>query len=110
MQAHADPPDVDALLDAVEAGNADKVRELLDGGDVGVNDSDADGGENNSEVTEGAIWVDNDLNMWAAVAAGAIDAARALLKQSPPYTAHYKSQGRVRSGMGAEGWSLARVP
>jgi ankyrin repeat protein len=44
MQAHADPPDVDALLDAVEAGNADKVRELLDGGDVGVNDSDADGG------------------------------------------------------------------
>ena len=44
MQAHADPPDVDALLDAVEAGNADKVRELLDGGDVGVNDRDADGG------------------------------------------------------------------
>ena len=43
MQAHADPPDVDALLDAVEAGNMDRVRELLDGGDVGVNDSDADG-------------------------------------------------------------------
>ena len=40
MQAHADPPDVDALLDAVEAGNMDRVRELLDGGDVGVNDSD----------------------------------------------------------------------
>jgi hypothetical protein len=40
MQAHADPPDVGALLDAVEAGNMDRVRELLDGGDVGVNDSD----------------------------------------------------------------------
>jgi hypothetical protein len=41
MQAHADPPDVNALLDEVEAGNMDRVRELLDGGDVGVNDSDA---------------------------------------------------------------------
>ena len=40
MQAHADPPDVDDLLDAVEAGNVDRVRELLDGGDVGVNDAD----------------------------------------------------------------------
>jgi hypothetical protein len=40
MQAHADPPDVGALLDAVEAGNVDRVRELLDGGDVGVNDAD----------------------------------------------------------------------
>ena len=42
MQAHADPPGVDALLDAAEAGNMDRVRELLDGGDVGVNDADAD--------------------------------------------------------------------
>ena len=45
MQAHADPPDVDDLLDAVEAGNVDRVRELLDGGDVGVNDADGGGGE-----------------------------------------------------------------
>jgi hypothetical protein len=43
MQAHADPPDVDALLDAVQAGNMDRARELLDGGDVGVNDADANG-------------------------------------------------------------------
>ena len=43
MQAHADPPDVDDLLDAVEAGNVDRVRELLDGGDVGVNDADGGG-------------------------------------------------------------------
>ena len=42
MQAH-DPPDVNALLDAVDAGNVDRVRELLDGGDVGVNDSNAGG-------------------------------------------------------------------
>ena len=38
MQAH-DPPDVNALPDAVDAGNVDRVRELLDGGDVGVNDA-----------------------------------------------------------------------
>ena len=43
MQAHADPPDVGALLDAVDAGNVDRVRELLDGGDVGVNDADEQG-------------------------------------------------------------------
>ena len=40
---NTDPPDVDALLDAVEAGNMDRVRELLDGGDVGVNEADAGG-------------------------------------------------------------------
>ena len=40
MQAHADPPDVGALLDAVQAGNVDRARELLDVGDVGVNDAD----------------------------------------------------------------------
>ena len=43
MQAHADPPDVGALLDAVDAGNVDRVRELLDRGDVGVNDADEQG-------------------------------------------------------------------
>ena len=43
MQAHVDPPGVDVLLDAAEAGNMDRVRELLDGGDVGVNDADANG-------------------------------------------------------------------
>jgi hypothetical protein len=45
--AHEGPPpapqDVEAFLNAVEAGDIGSVRESLDGGDVGVNDSDADG-------------------------------------------------------------------
>ena len=56
MQAHADPPDVGALLDAVEAGNVDRARELLDGGDVGVNDSDEQASRHSTAQRKGETW------------------------------------------------------
>ena len=40
MQAPAGPADIGALLDAADAGNIDRVRELLGEGSVGVNDGD----------------------------------------------------------------------